>query len=88
MKVEFKASFARDLKRIMDKELLKEVREVIEVTESAQGLTTIPNLKKLRAKGHCYRVKLGDYKFGLIIDGDTVAFVRFLHRSEIYRYFP
>jgi len=52
MKVEFKASFARDLKRIRDKELLREVREVIEVTESAQVLTQIPNMKKLRVKGH------------------------------------
>jgi hypothetical protein len=25
---------------------------------------------------------------GLIIEGDIVVFVRFLHRSDIYRYFP
>jgi mRNA interferase RelE/StbE len=88
MKVEFKASFARDLKKIKDKELLKEVRELIEATESSQGLSEIPNLKKLRVKGHYYRVKLGDYRAGLIIEGNAVTFVRFLHRSEIYRYFP
>jgi mRNA interferase RelE/StbE len=88
MKVEFKASFSRDLKRIKDKELLREIQEVIEVIESTQCFTEIPNLGKLRVKGHYYRVKLGDYRFGLIMDGNTVTFIRFLHRSEIYRYFP
>jgi mRNA interferase RelE/StbE len=88
MKVEFKASFARDLKRIRDEDLRSEIQEVIEASESARGLNDIPKIKKLRVKGHYYRVKLGDYRIGLIIEGNTLIFVRFLHRSEIYRYFP
>ncbi|NPA92437.1 MAG: type II toxin-antitoxin system RelE/ParE family toxin, partial [Chloroflexi bacterium] len=35
-----------------------------------------------------YRIRLGDYRLGLEIEGDTVVFVRFLHRRDIYRYFP
>ena len=88
MKVEFKASFARDLKRIKDKGLLRQAREVIESTESAQSLPEIPNLKKLRVEGHYFRIRIGDYRMGLTIEGDRITFVRFLHRSEVYRYFP
>jgi mRNA interferase RelE/StbE len=88
MKVEFKAIFARDLKRIKDKELLREVRLVIEGIESAQSVTEISHLKKLRVEGHYFRIRLGDYRIGLTMEGGTVIFVRFLHRSEVYRYFP
>jgi len=88
MKVEFKASFARDLKRIKDKELLRQAREIIEGTESAQSLSEIPNLKKLSVEGRYFRVRVGDHRMGLVIDGGTVTFVRILHRREIYRYFP
>lgn len=88
MKVEFKASFARDLKPIKDGDLLRQAREVIEGTESAQSLSEIPNLKKLSGEGRYFRVRIGDYRMGLVIEGDTVTFVRFLHRREIYRHFP
>jgi mRNA interferase RelE/StbE len=35
-----------------------------------------------------YRIRLGDYRVGLKIENNTVCFVRFLHRKDIYRYFP
>ena len=39
MKVDFKACFARDLKRVRDKQLHRQVQEVIEEVESAQTLS-------------------------------------------------
>ncbi len=56
--------------------------------DDADRMDEIRNLKKLRAEGNYYRIRLGDYRIGLTIEGDTVCFVRILHRSEIYRYFP
>jgi mRNA interferase RelE/StbE len=88
MKVDFKASFARDLKRLRNKQLHRQVQEVIEEIESAETLSELANLKKLSVKGRYYRIKLGEYRIGLVIDDGAVTFVRFLHRSEIYRYFP
>ena len=35
-----------------------------------------------------YRFRVGDYRIGIVIEEDTVVFVRCLHRREIYRYFP
>ncbi len=88
MRLEFRASFARDLKKIKDKSLLSQVREAIEQVEAAESFHGIGHLKRLRAEGRYYRIRLGDYRIGLIVEADTATFVRFLHRSEIYRYFP
>jgi mRNA interferase RelE/StbE len=85
--VEFKSSFAKDLKNI-DKPLAQRLRRVIEEIEAAKSLSEIPNLKRIRGRSNYYRVRIGDYRVGLIVDGETVEFVRFLNRREIYRYFP
>jgi mRNA interferase RelE/StbE len=85
--VRFKESFVRDLRHIKDKGLLTPVRELIELVEQAQHLGQVANLKKLRG-GNYYRIRVGDYRIGLTVEGDAVTFVRFLHRKDIYRYFP
>jgi len=87
--LDFKKSFARDLKkRKSEKSLLEQVRQVIQEVEKAQDIHMIRNLKKLKAQGNHYRIRIGDYRLGLVIEHDTVCFVRCLHRSEVYRYFP
>jgi mRNA interferase RelE/StbE len=85
---EFLTSFTRDLQRIRDQSLLRRVRETIDDVEAASTVRDIKNLKKLRAEGRYYRIRLGDYRIGVIIEGHTVIFVRLLHRGDIYRYFP
>ena len=35
-----------------------------------------------------YRIRIGDYRLGLEMDGDVAVLVRFRHRREFYRYFP
>lgn len=88
MKTAFQSSFARDLRSIKDKTLRDRVAELIETVEQAANLDMIPNLKRLRAVGSYYRVRLGEYRVGLMVRRDVVSFVRCLHRKEIYRYFP
>jgi len=77
MKIGFRKSFARDLKRIREKHLLKRVEEVIQEIEVAESTLEIKNLKKLKAEGRYYCIKIKDYRIGLIIKGDIVIFVRF-----------
>ena len=88
MTVRFKESFVRDLRHIKDKGLLTRVRELIELVEQAPHLRQVANLKKLRGGGNYYRIRVGDYRIGLSVEGDAITFVRFLHRKDIYRYFP
>ena len=88
MKTTFQSSFAKDLRSINDQNLRDRVAELIQTVEDAADLNAIPNLKKLRGAGGCYRVRLGEYRVGLTVRGGTLSFVRCLHRKEIHRYFP
>ncbi|MCB0846226.1 MAG: type II toxin-antitoxin system RelE/ParE family toxin [Bacteroidetes bacterium] len=52
-------------------------------------------LKKLQGFENYYRIKLGDYRIGIEIEKspentgeEIVTFIRFIHRKDIYRYFP
>jgi mRNA interferase RelE/StbE len=61
---------------------------VIEEVEAAEDLGTIVALKKLQGYQIYYRVRVGDYRLGLMVVNEEIIFVRALHRKEIYRYFP
>jgi mRNA interferase RelE/StbE len=88
LKVEFKASFARDLRKIKDFSIKKQVSQAIELVEKAHNLHEITNIKKITGVDTYFRIRIGDYRIGAIIEGETVIFVRVLHRKDIYRYFP
>jgi mRNA interferase RelE/StbE len=72
MKVEFRKSFEKDLGRLQDEDLLAKVRTVIEEIEAAQSLLGISNIKKLKADGNYYRIRVGNYRIGFIEDEGTV----------------
>jgi mRNA interferase RelE/StbE len=88
VRVEFRASFAKDLRSVRDKGLSKQIMETIELVEHAHRLEEIANLKKLKGKGNYFRIRMGEYRIGIAVESDTVTFVRCLNRKEIYRYFP
>lgn len=88
MKVDFKKSFTKDLKKVKEKDLLQLVKGTIQEIEQAPSFQIVSNLKQLKGGGGYFRVRIGDYRIGLKLEGDTVIFVRYLHRKEIYRYFP
>jgi mRNA interferase RelE/StbE len=88
LKVRFKESFAKDLRAVKDQALLARIKALIETVEKAGSLREVAALKRLRGGGDSYRVRIGDYRVGLAVDEDVVAFVRVLHRREVYRYFP
>lgn len=88
MNTQFKESFTKDLRRIRDRELLNRAKAAIEVVEQAQSLGEVPGLERLKGWSQYYRIRVGDYRVGFAIEGNVVTFVRFLHRKEIYRYFP
>jgi mRNA interferase RelE/StbE len=38
--------------------------------------------------GNFYRIRVGDYRLGAVVEGDQVEFVRCLSRRDLYRFFP
>jgi addiction module RelE/StbE family toxin len=88
MQVEFRKTFKQDLKNLKDGKVLKRIQKVVEEVELANALSEIRNIKLLQGHEDFYRIRVGDYRIGLFVEGETVAFVRILHRKEVYRYFP
>mgnify|MGYP001803405719 FL=1 len=88
MTVTFRKRFLRDLKKLRDARVHSQVRAVIEAIEDADALADVPSVRKMSGADGYYRVRIGDYRIGLAVEGDKVEFVRVLHRKEIYRYFP
>lgn len=85
MNLRFERSFARDLKMVRDSTLLKRVKRIIEQVEACADLHELPQIKPLEGASDTYRIRVGDYRLGLVLEGDCVVFVRFLHRKDIYR---
>lgn len=87
MKVVFLKSFDKDLAkadRIVRKRLIALVQEM----ERCDELSSIPHVKKPTGFKDAYRLRLGPYRLGFFLSGDTVQFARLLHRKDIYRFFP
>ena len=88
MKVTFRQSFARDLKKVKDQVVLDRVRRAIEQVEGVSTTQELRDLKKMSGTGNFYRIRVGDYRLGTVVEGDQAEFVRCLPRRDLYRFFP
>ena len=88
MKVVFRRSFVRDLRTIGDGKLREHVERIVAQVEQADALRDLPNVIAMQGHSTAFRIRVGTYRIGLYRDGDTIEFVRFLHRRDVYRYFP
>lgn len=86
MNVQFRSSFVKDIKGLSDKRLKDRIKAAITQVEAAHTLQEIGDIKKLKGSQDYYRIRIGEYRIGLIFEEGIVTFVRCLHRREIYRY--
>ena len=88
MNFEFEKAFVRDFRKLKNKELASSILEVIQQVLDATSQNEIINLKKLSGYKSAFRIRIGDYRIGVIIEKNTVTFVAIAHRKEIYKRFP
>jgi len=88
MIVKIDKSFQKDVRRLNNRALNLRIARIIEQSQAAESIRQIKNLKKLQNSQNCYRIKLGDYRLGIIITAYNIEFIRCLHRKDIYKYFP
>jgi mRNA interferase RelE/StbE len=81
-------SFEKDLQNINDQKLKIRLSELIEIITNTDSLLKIKNIKKLKGDTISYRLRLWDYRIGFELRDDSIILIRFLHRKEIYKYFP
>lgn len=88
MNFEIEKAFARDFRKLKSKELASLISEIINQVSEASTPDEIPNLKKLSGYKSAFRIRIGDYRIGIVIERNTIIFVAFAHRKEIYKRFP
>jgi mRNA interferase RelE/StbE len=87
MKIEIRNSILKDLKKI-PKEQKEKLEEIYQELKSLDSIADIQNIKKLKGYDNFYRIRIGNYRLGLVTEDDKVIFLRFLHRKDIYKFFP
>lgn len=86
MKVDYTKQFVQDLDKYPD--MKAKVLAILEDVSKAISPRQIKNIKKLNSPGNDFRIKSGHFRLGCSLDGNTMIFKRFLHRKDIYRFFP
>ena len=88
MHIEVTSNFNKDISKLRDKKLILAVKAALQELEHANNLTEVANVKKLQGKPNYFRLRINDYRLGIFVENNKVTIARFLHRKEIYRYFP
>ena len=88
MIVKIDRSFEKDTEKIRNNHLLQKIVSCIESVKEASDKREIGNLKKMKGAPYHYRIRIGEYRIGVVISGNTIIFERFLHRKDVYKYFP
>ncbi|MGF1522132.1 MAG: type II toxin-antitoxin system RelE/ParE family toxin [Leptolyngbyaceae cyanobacterium] len=89
MKVEYRKLFLKDLKKLKKQPIYQQIHELaFTALPEASSLQELSNIKALVGTPNQYRIRVGDYRVGLELNGDTLELMRVLHRREFYRYFP
>jgi mRNA interferase RelE/StbE len=89
LKVEYRKIFLKDLKKLKNQPVYQQIYDLaFTVLPAATDLTTLPNVKALVGTTNRYRIRVGNYRIGLELNGETLEIMRVLHRRDFYRYFP
>jgi mRNA interferase RelE/StbE len=88
MQVKFTKQFDKQFDKTTDTFLKNEIIQLVNDTILAVGIYDIPKIKKLKGYKTAYRVRIGDYRVGLLCENNIVVFVAIGHRKNIYKHFP
>jgi len=88
VKTSFLTSFLRDVKKLPNARIRRDVERAILEIESAPELSKVSSIKRLSGHSNYFRLRLGEWRIGIKMHDGEIMFVRCLHRREIYRFFP
>ncbi|MBW1649634.1 MAG: type II toxin-antitoxin system RelE/ParE family toxin [Deltaproteobacteria bacterium] len=89
MKVSYRKSFVKDLKKIKN---LPDYDRIFDVAftaiVNADSIREVTEVKSMKGYPNRYRIRIGNYRMGVEIHNNNIEVMRVLHRREFYRYFP
>jgi len=88
VEVQYRKSFLRDLKKLKRQPVYGRIFELAFTTlPEADRLRDVVGVKAMRGYPNRYRIRIGDYRVGIQVQGTNIQVMRVLHRREFYRYF-
>lgn len=87
MKLKIQPSFVRDTKKSPN-HIVTQLGTIFALISAAKKPADIPNLKKLSGYKNAYRIRIDDYRLGLLLEDDAIVLSRLLSRKDVYKYFP
>jgi mRNA interferase RelE/StbE len=75
MKTSFRKSFARDPKKIKDRTILGRIQQAMEEVEAIGDFQQVSTVKRMSGGGSYFRIRVGDYRIDLSVEGDEVESV-------------
>ena len=88
MQIELTRKFQKQVEACDNLRIRLKVLSIIQVVIATESMNEFVNLKKLTGYKNSYRIRVGNYRIGILIVDKTVIFAAFDHRSDIYKYFP
>ena len=88
MQIELTRKFQKQVSNCADQRIRLKILAIIKSVTASESMTGFPYLKKLTGYKNSYRIRLGSYRIGIVINDKTVVFAAFDNRSDIYKYFP
>ena len=89
MKIIYTKQATKDAKKIKDQKLILRITRIVTELKNANSINEISAVKKISGNPFAYRIRIGDYRMGVILkDKDTLEILRILKREDIYKVFP
>jgi len=88
MEVVYKNKFLKQLDKIKLQTTKDKLIQFIEQVKEAETITDLEKVKKMKGFDTAYRYKMGDYRVGFFYEDGVITFAAFMHRKEIYTFFP
>lgn len=88
MKLIYSKLATKDVLKIKDRKIQRQIREAVLLLKQAESIKDIPSIVKISGYKTAYRMRIGRYRLGFYLKTDTVELARFVKRNDIYKLFP
>jgi mRNA interferase RelE/StbE len=88
VKVQYRKRFLKELAKVPSAQRGEIEQLVFDKFMALKSISESGKIERMRGYPGFYKIRLGEYRVGLKVEGDTVILERALHRKDIYRYFP
>lgn len=88
MDINYSKAVIKDVQKVKDQKLISKIDSVVKAVKEAETIEDVSGVKKMKGHSSAYRIRIGDYRLGFYLLGNTVLLARFVKRNDIYKLFP